>query len=334
MIVGSRPSRDDDLRAALRRREERVYWRATRDSGRPPHSILDEAIGRLSAGLKQSMRDTGAVGHRLSVGQMREQAVIAALSRHLPGRYTLSSGLVVNAAAEQSHQQDIIISDSLFESPFLTEGQLGVHPVESVFGVVEVKSRATAASIRSAVENVASVKRLFDIAPQTWGAGTKDAEGDKMFGGILCLERGASRTALFDAYLDANLRLLPEDRTNVLVVVDEFAAVWSGFRRRNPGLGIQSSATWAERLHRVEGESALLAFYVLLRTRLRGYEPPPLDLRAYVDYRCFYESMEETVRELTPTQRRPELLWEGAEGERLAREWSEHLYEKYIRNDD
>jgi hypothetical protein len=265
---------------------------------------------------------------------MREQAVVAALRPHLPGRYSLSSGLVVNAYGERSRQQDIIISDSLFESPFVTEGQLGIHPVETVHGVIEVKSRATAASIRDAVESVASVKRLFEMAPQTWGMGTTEPEGDKMFGGVLCLEAHASPRALFDAYVDANLRLLPEDRCNVLAVVDQFAAVWSGSRRGNPAPGIQSSASWAERVHRVDGESALLAFYVLLRTRLRWYKAPELNLSAYVDSRMFYATLEETARNLTPAEQRPSQFLLTKQGEELVDDWFKEFREKYLASEE
>jgi hypothetical protein len=72
----------------------------------------------------------------------------------------MTSGVVVNSRQEFSRQQDIVLSDTMRAAPFLAAGDLGVHPVELVDGVIEVKSTATSQTVAEAVENIASVKRL------------------------------------------------------------------------------------------------------------------------------------------------------------------------------
>jgi hypothetical protein len=97
---------------------------------------LSRAMERLSKGLRNSPETSGAIGHALTRGEVRESELIEALRPHLPMRYELAKGEVVDAAGQRSRQQDIIISDALTGTPFLASGGMGVFPVEIVFAVL------------------------------------------------------------------------------------------------------------------------------------------------------------------------------------------------------
>jgi hypothetical protein len=120
-------------------------------------------MGELSSALSYAVGASSLIQHRLLKGEFRERRVIAGLRSFIPRRYEISSGVVVNASGDHSRQQDVILSDSMTVPPLLAAGDLGVHLVETVRAVIEVKSMATAQTTRDAVMNVASVKNCCRI---------------------------------------------------------------------------------------------------------------------------------------------------------------------------
>jgi hypothetical protein len=251
--------------------------------------LLQHAVGELSSALANAVGASSLIQHRLLKGEFRERRVIAGLRPFIPLRYEMSSGVIVNADGNFSRQQDIILSDSMLTPPFLAAGELGVHPIEAVAAVIEVKSVATAQAMREAVENIASVKRLAPDEPRGFteirGASIGMGEtGDKPFGGALFLGSGASDEAMLDAYLDATGTLAPNDRPNAVVVVGEFTLVWGSFAEGSdqPSIEPQPSRGTHVLLQRL-GVNALLAFYMSMMKVLAAYQPPELDLIAYVN---------------------------------------------------
>ena len=253
------------------------------------HGLLQHAMGELSSALANAVGASSLIQHRLLKGEFRERRVIAGLRPFIPRRYEMSSGVIVNVRGDFSRQQDIILSDSMLVPPFLAAGELGVHPIETVAAVIEVKSVATAQAVREAVENIASVKRLAPDEPRGFteirGAGIGVGEtADKPFGGALFLGSGASDEAILAAYLDATTPLASNDRPNAVVVVGEFTLSWGSFSEGSEELVIepQPSRGTCLLLQRLGG-SALLAFYLSMMRVLAAYHPPELDLFAYVN---------------------------------------------------
>ncbi len=128
--------------------------------------LLQAAVNELSSALPNAVAASSLIDHRLLKGEFRERRVIAGLRPFIPRRYEMLSGVVANADREYSRQQDIIISDSMIMPPVLAAGELGVHLIETVSAVIEVKSVATAQAVRDAVETIASVKRLASDGPR------------------------------------------------------------------------------------------------------------------------------------------------------------------------
>jgi hypothetical protein len=247
-------------------------------------------MGELSAALANAVGASSLIQHRLLKGEFRERRVIAGLRPFIPRRYEMSSGVVTNANGDFSRQQDIILSDSMLAAPFLAAGELGVHPIEAVSAVIEVKSTATTELVREAVANVATVKRLVSDEPRSFtvirGGSIGMGEAvEKPFGGVLFLGSAASDEALFDAYLEATAVCAPNDRPNAMVVVGEFTLAWGSMAEGSDQLTIEplpSRGTYGFLLQRL-GANALLVFYMTMMKVLAGYQPPELDLMAYVD---------------------------------------------------
>jgi hypothetical protein len=250
--------------------------------------LLQLAMQELSSALANAVGASSPIQHRLLKGEFRERRVIEGLRPFIPRRYEMSSGVVVNAAGGSSRQQDIILADSMTTPPFLAVGELGVHPIEAVSGVIEVKSIATAQAVLDAVENIATVKRLVsdqprDVAMIRGGAITMGQTVAKPFGGMLFLGTDAPDEALRDAFIEATTQVGANDRPNAVVVVGKFTLMWGSYPGPFPVPVIQPEPMLGTHvfLHRA-GASALLLFYRNMMKILAEYQPPELDLSAYV----------------------------------------------------
>jgi len=128
-----------------------------RDSGQ-----LDlAAVFRRAQGKMLSDLTLGRVfEHGTSQGTASEQQWLELLEAYLPKRYRAAPGFVINAEGRRSRQIDIVIYDEL-GSPPLFPHAAGVHlPVESVYGVFEVKPVMTRSWLVDAGEKAASVREL------------------------------------------------------------------------------------------------------------------------------------------------------------------------------
>ena len=122
---------------------------------------LYDGMQRMSGELRALFRGSTGIEHLLSRGEFREGALAEILRPQIPLRFALSSGEVVNDSGRRSKQQDVLVTDSYVAAPFLSSGRLGVHPVESVYATLQIKSRLDAAEVADAIDNVASVKLLL-----------------------------------------------------------------------------------------------------------------------------------------------------------------------------
>lgn len=249
-------------------------------------SVLREGMGGLSERLQTSLRQSSLMEHALTKGEFRESEVAEAFRPHLPRRWELSSGLVVNPSGQQSQQQDLIISDTFFVSPFVASGGVGLHPVETVSGIFEVKSRGTSASVRDGVQKIASVKALSSDEPtgvRLAKPGAIEFREDvvKPFGAIVCLASEASADTLVAAYLDSLARVPTVHRPNALLVLDVVTALWA----KGPNeYSFFTRPDGAERLMQWNaGSDSLFLFYLTLLAALRDAPEPALNLEGYLE---------------------------------------------------
>jgi hypothetical protein len=196
----------------------------------------------------------------------------------------------VNGAGEQSDPQDIIIVDtsagpSLYEAG---DGGQRIVPVETVVGVIQVKSRATSAEIASALANVASAKRLLSTA-ERFGHPTGNAyrpgpfiTAATFFGGVVCLSRpGTSDEALMETFVRRCQAGPRRERTDALLVVDHFCVVW-GNPSNGPGVQLAFRAEEAEGpLAFLTDRDSVLPFYLCLIEHLSHWITPPIDWVQY-----------------------------------------------------
>lgn len=122
-------------------------------------------IGRLFAGIADKMlvdfdQIQSQVAHAGERGSQRERTLMMFLEKYLPTRYALGSGHIIDTDGNRSNQCDIVIYDGHNCPLLLAEDGYQVFPIESVFGVIEVKSVAQSSTIKEAVDNIVAAKML------------------------------------------------------------------------------------------------------------------------------------------------------------------------------
>jgi hypothetical protein len=97
--------------------------------------------------------------HWLTVGTYKESLLKNHLAGKVPKRYDISTGFSMSSALRTktiSKQTDIIIWDSLDNSPFYRDSDFVIVPPESVKTVIEVKSTLTSDTLKKALTNLDS----------------------------------------------------------------------------------------------------------------------------------------------------------------------------------
>lgn len=249
-------------------------------------SAISAMIQGMTDQLRSSFNTSELIEHHLNRGEFRERVVEDMLKPHLPRRFAFSTGIAVNALGKQSQQQDVLITDSASFGPFLSAGGITLHPIETVAASIQVKTRINAREIKSAVENIASLKELMPPLQRSWVRPLSSADGTeilreehRMFGGVLAYASSINMETVSKTFADASREVEPRLRPDALFVLDNYALLWGANFRR---LEI-CYPTKAECLHAIRpGDDGLLFFFALLFSTLSSYVAPPLDLNTYI----------------------------------------------------
>lgn len=104
-------------------------------------------------------------------GEACEDVWIDLLASHLPRRYQLAKGIIIDADGRESDYIDVIVYDRQYTPlVFNKDGRIYI-PAESVYGVIEAKQDLTRANIIYAGKKAASVRKLRRTAAPIVHAG-------------------------------------------------------------------------------------------------------------------------------------------------------------------
>lgn len=123
------------------------------------------SLGDEIDALKQRVRQIIRGRHWQTDGEWKESVVRQILRRHLPANAIVGRGFVVNAN-NHTTQLDVLVYKA--SAPVLfRDGDLVFVTPDAVVGIVEVKSRVTAAVFDDAVEKLADAAELIRVAPNS-----------------------------------------------------------------------------------------------------------------------------------------------------------------------
>lgn len=122
---------------------------------------IKQLFKNVSAKLMQEFQETEeTLNFPPDRGGQREEAIRKFLNEKLPRRYGISKGFVVSHEGIQSDQCDVIIYDADTSPIFYTDVNQEILPIESVYAVIQVKSRLTPTSLDKAIKNIKSFKQI------------------------------------------------------------------------------------------------------------------------------------------------------------------------------
>jgi len=143
----------------------------TKPEGRP---VLERLFLGHQAALRSELeRARGVIDHPGLKGDASEERWRDMLTLHLPRRYRVCKGQVVDSRGGISEQIDVIIHDAHYCPLFLQEGGTCFVPAESVYAVFEAKQELTAAYVKAAGAKAASVRQLFRTSTAILDRGEK-----------------------------------------------------------------------------------------------------------------------------------------------------------------
>ena len=98
--------------------------------------------------------------HRQSAGENREGLVREFLEDHLPSRFGVDTGFVFSSDGRFSRQADLLIVDKENNAPLHSSYRHRLWPVESVYALIEVKTRLSPRELDDAVSKGRRFKSL------------------------------------------------------------------------------------------------------------------------------------------------------------------------------
>ncbi|MBN1188006.1 MAG: hypothetical protein JXB49_37370 [Bacteroidales bacterium] len=110
-------------------------------------TLIQQYATAIISGFYEKVKSLSRLDHKLTKGELIELFVTEVLSLFLTEQFGIGTGIIINQAGKQSNQNDIIIYDKRILPPFIKQKNIGVYPVESVLGVIEVKSKLTKTAI-------------------------------------------------------------------------------------------------------------------------------------------------------------------------------------------
>ncbi|MGB3532771.1 MAG: DUF6602 domain-containing protein [Microcoleaceae cyanobacterium] len=133
--------------------------------------IKNMDVKRIFRGISSKLyRDfqeiSSEIHHRGNQGTFREGRLKKFLENgRLPNKFGIGSGEIVGYASNTSKQSDLIIYDQLNGIALIYDEQVQVYPIESVYGVIEVKSCLSKTELIKSLDNIKSVKLLSPNEP-------------------------------------------------------------------------------------------------------------------------------------------------------------------------
>lgn len=117
-----------------------------------------------------------SVGHSLTKGEENERAIRDLLVEYLPQDYGIGSGVIVGIDGGESKQVDIIVYDKNIPN-YTCYNTSKIFLVDQVLLTIEVKTNYETATLKEAMENVSSIKKL-KYSEKKWFDSAQDFDGE------------------------------------------------------------------------------------------------------------------------------------------------------------
>ncbi len=121
---------------------------------------LTDSIHGLHNRLVAQLRERRNLPHKGTAGDEGELLWLGVLKDHLPRRYAVRRGIVIDSRGARSDALDLIIYDPQYTPVFLAQDEHAYVFAEAVYATFEVKYTLNKENIDYAADKAASVRRL------------------------------------------------------------------------------------------------------------------------------------------------------------------------------
>lgn len=149
--------------------------------------LLDDIGAQVERDLSAAR---SLIAHCGEKGGVSEELWRSLLRRHLPSRYQVDTGFVVDSTGAFSDQIDVIVIDRQYSPLVFEMVSRKIFPVECVYAVFEVKQSLNADLVAYARRKLASVRALSRTNLPVRDLSGKHAERplSRILGGVLALD--------------------------------------------------------------------------------------------------------------------------------------------------
>jgi len=248
---------------------------------------LKQTISSIASKMRIDFENLRQITHKESKGRAREIVMKHFLKNYLPPMLGVGSGEIVSADGGVSKQMDIVIFDKLHCPIFIREDEVHIFPIESVYAVIEVKSKLGRPELEDCVEKIKSVKELSKKAYVEQNGviiHATDLYGKKFgyfptLGFVFAFDSikiDTLRQKLDELNREKNIKL--EHRVDSVCILNKGIIT----NRTRDGK-INHTPEPESKLVSIETENSLLLFYILLMEVLNQTWMPPVRILEYIE---------------------------------------------------
>lgn len=236
--------------------------------------MLKEEFESISQMMSISFRKTTSmIDHPGEKGTSRENALIKYLRPHIPDKYEMSEGIIVDSQDHQSKQVDVIIHDKN-TTPFLQDTSLSkIIPIECVYSVIEVKSLLTKDTLEQSIKNIQSVRSLYK--------NTICGDPSPTLGFVFAYDSDSSLETIYGNYLLLTEEVPYDQRITCICILNK-GLILPVNKHHLSTISLFTGEDTIFAMHQNSG-NALLLFYLLLFQALSSAVMFPPNMMAYAN---------------------------------------------------
>lgn len=243
----------------------------------------------ISQKLQTDFEISAEINHQGNKGTYRESALREfLLSGRLPKRFGIGTGEIIGPMRNVSKQSDLVIYDQLDGMSLVYDDNIQIYPIESVFGVIEVKSKLSKVELIKSLENIKSVKSLCpheSVTKTTNSVMSMTYPRPKPFGVVFAYSLSSnSLESLLDNLREWEKENSKEFWPNLVVILGEGILYHYGDGMKNSSLFSNNEIAKAFGSSYLEyRKDTLFHFYSILIDLCSGTSLGPVNLKRYFD---------------------------------------------------
>lgn len=179
---------------------------------RTPHSHSQywAALGALAKIYRDQI--TSVMPHEGEKGRIIEEIIKDAVTKVLPRKFSIGTGVLIANDGRTSNQTDVVIYDHFTNAPLLSEFSAHIFPIEIVYATIEVKAQIDQTQLVDSLQKIATIRQMADQKRYVVQELVDRPDGNKVFEAKHVVSRTPPRNYIA-AFGSDRLRQDPSDLT-------------------------------------------------------------------------------------------------------------------------